>query len=130
MTIPPTTICQPKYLLKAIPKFKAEITIIPAIPIPEAIKGKAIQKGIPNKKATIEPVQPPVTGNGKATKITKAIRVPYFNFLELYLSLVLFKNQLRNFSQILNFFEKYFKIGSKNKSKKITGTRLPATETK
>lgn len=125
----PTNICQPKYFSITIPVWVAAKTIAPAIITPKLIKGKAILTGILNKKAIIDPVQPPVIGKGIATKAIKA-GYPYFFILKLYRFLVLVKSQKKNFWQIPDLLESQLETGSKNKRRRTTGTKFPITEIK
>ena len=84
---------------------------------------------MPNKKATIVPVQAPVKGKGIATKLTKAIS-PYFSIPGLLFLLVLSKSQSKNLWKSLELSESHLETGPKNKSKNTIGTKFPKTEIK
>jgi len=104
-------------------------TITPAIKTPSETKGKATLNGKPKRKAAMAPLQPPVKGNGIATKITNPIS-SYFLIWSSTFFLVLLKNQFIIFLKKFDFFDKKFETGSKNNKRKNTGIRFPKKEIK
>ena len=75
------------------------------------------------------PLQPPVKGNGIATKVAKPT-APYFSILELCFFLVFSKSQTKNLLKNADFLDNQLETGSKNKRMKMTGIKFPITETK
>jgi len=73
------------YIGKFIKPIVTDVTITPAISIPKTIRGNAFLIGTPKTKATKEPVQAPVKGNGIATKATKANSFQRLNFFKCFL---------------------------------------------
>jgi len=90
--------------------------------------GKERLKGMPKMNAATLPVQAPVQGKGIATKVAKAINLPYFSALPKNLFLVLIKSQLKNLLNSFEFFIKKDEIGSSNQRRKTTGNKFPKKE--
>ena len=53
---------------------------------PAVIAAKAGQKRKPSRKATAQPVQAPVMGNGMATKIANAVKFKGFMILDVFIT--------------------------------------------
>ena len=102
---------------------------MPAINTPQNISDKAFFQGIPKRKAAIDPVQAPVTGNGMATKIIKA-SCPYFWYLPANFFLARSKSQEKNLLAVFDRLIKNSDTGPSSQSMKNAGKIFPITEIK
>ena len=103
------------------------VTITPAMITPRTIAGKARQKLISRRKATIEPVQAPVTGKGIATNKIRP-RAPYFSTIPPR-RLDIVKTKFRILSKSRTLL-RTLDTGPSRSSRKGTGRRLPANATR
>lgn len=97
-----------------------------AMSTPSAIAKKARQKFMPRRKATIEPVQAPVTGRGMPTKSASPQNSALSKFLPRRLERS--KIHLRMLSKSLTLLAS-LEMGPKRRSRIGMGRMLPAIDT-
>ena len=107
---------------------QASVVRTPAIRTPTSIAAKAWWRGIPNVKATAQPVQAPVTGKGIATKGIRA-SAPYLRTLSLC-RCVLAKSHLKKASKIAYFLRSHSDTRSRNRRTGKTGIIFPTIDSR